>query len=70
MSGIQCPFCGAEAYAEMVDIGVGWQQVAPAECLNCGATQDNRGHWMTLEEMEQEFQKWLSQQTKPSGNPL
>ncbi len=34
----RCPWCNAPAWAEFVDIGVGLQQVAPAEA-ECGACQ-------------------------------
>lgn len=35
-----CPFClGARVYCEFVDIGVGYQQVTPYDCGDCGAQQ-------------------------------
>lgn len=39
MADATCPHCGGEAYAEYVDIGVGYQQVTPAVCGTCGASQ-------------------------------
>jgi len=34
-----CPYCGTETRAEFVDIGVGYQQVAPYRCGACFAVQ-------------------------------
>lgn len=36
-----CPFCNGPTDAEFVDIGVGFQQVSPARCNDCGAVQFN-----------------------------
>lgn len=33
---MKCPNCGGRAYYDTVDIGVGEQQIGPAECGNCG----------------------------------
>lgn len=36
----KCPYCGAEdCEADWCDIGVGFQQVGPFLCFNCGASQ-------------------------------
>jgi hypothetical protein len=33
-----CPYCGCEdCEAEFCDIGVGYQQIGPHHCINCGA---------------------------------
>lgn len=36
---IQCGWCGAKADAEHVDNGIGWQQVSPGMCGDCGAVE-------------------------------
>jgi hypothetical protein len=37
---IKCPNCGTDCFPEMVDIGVGYEQVEPAYCDQCGWIQD------------------------------
>lgn len=39
MSKVLCPYCGHEADAEFVDIGVGMQQCTPYGCPNCHAVE-------------------------------
>ena len=34
-----CPYCGAKAYAEYVDNGIGYVQCTPHYCDNCGAVE-------------------------------
>jgi protein-arginine kinase activator protein McsA len=42
---MQCPYCHSnDVNAEFVDVEVGWQQVTPYECGNCGAGQMNPYH--------------------------
>jgi len=36
---MKCPYCGTEAEAEFVDIGVGMQQCTPYGCPNCQALE-------------------------------
>lgn len=36
---MKCPYCGEEAEAEFVDIGVGLQQSTPYGCPSCHAVQ-------------------------------
>ena len=40
-----CPYCGGEADADEVDIGVGMQQVGPVGCPSCFAYMDDKGQW-------------------------
>lgn len=39
---ILCPRCASVARAEMVDIGVGLQQVTPYHCNDCGWTETDQ----------------------------
>ena len=55
-----CPFCGGMTYFEEVDIGVGFQQVAPAECPSCGAQQDYEGRWMSAAEVEKGMEEFVA----------
>lgn len=36
---IPCPYCGGDAHADFVDIGVGLQQAGPFHCVSCEASE-------------------------------
>ena len=56
----KCPYCGHKEFdAEFVDIGVGFQQVTPAICENCGAQEL---HPFDLEKYDE-----LPEETKKTG---
>ena len=42
---MKCPYCGAEATCDTVDIGVGEIQCGPYGCDYCEASQNKDGTW-------------------------
>jgi hypothetical protein len=51
----KCPYCGAPADAEFVDVEVGFQQVTPWTCTKCDAVMIHSvdiGRELTLREKQ------------------
>lgn len=62
---MKCPYCGGEAEAEFVDIGVGLQQCTPYGCPACRAVQIGPHDEIRRELTERERQTgWYEPETR------
>lgn len=71
----RCPKCGAEMDAEFVDIGIGFQQMTEARCVeDCDANEYFYAEYVRnqekLEKPVQSFEEWLWDLTQAGNQSL
>ena len=68
-TGRCCPYCGGSIDAEYVDIGVGFEQVTPFQCLACFAVQFNPYHDNSKATDEEKSMHWYRGPDESSRPP-
>lgn len=64
----KCGCCDGEAHAEFCDVGVGYVQIGPYACSECGATLDRDGAWKEREQPSDRGERVTGYLILPNGN--